>query len=43
MIIMSDLEAPFPKEPVTGVPIIWLSITDKKAPWGMTIPYPRKG
>jgi len=41
LVIFSDLEAPFPDE-VKSVPVIWLSITEKKAPWGLTIHYPRK-
>ncbi len=40
-VIFTDLEAPFPQE-VKSVPVIWLSVTDKKAPWGLTIKFPRK-
>lgn len=42
LVIFTDLEAPFPPE-VKSVPVIWLSVTEKKAPWGLTIHYPRKG
>ena len=41
LVIFSDLEAPFPKEP-QGIPVIWLSVSEKKGPWGFTIQYPRK-
>ncbi len=41
LIIFTDLEAPFPPE-VKSVPVIWLSVSAKKAPWGLTIQYPRK-
>jgi predicted metal-dependent peptidase len=41
LIIFSDLEAPFPAE-VRSMPVIWLSVSAKKAPWGLTIQYPRK-
>jgi predicted metal-dependent peptidase len=41
LIIFTDLEAPFPDE-VRCVPVIWLSVSGKKAPWGLTIQYPRK-
>jgi hypothetical protein len=41
LVIFSDLEAPFPEEP-QGIPVIWLSVSEKKGPWGFTISYPRK-
>ena len=41
LVIFSDLEAPFPQEP-QGIPVIWLSVSEKKGPWGFTISYPRK-
>jgi predicted metal-dependent peptidase len=41
LVIFSDLEAPFPAE-VKTCPVIWLSVSGKKAPWGLTIQYPRK-
>ena len=41
LVIFTDLEAPFPPE-IRSVPVIWLSVTDKKAPWGLTIKYPTK-
>jgi predicted metal-dependent peptidase len=40
LIIFSDLEAPFPKEPM--LPVIWLSVGDATPPWGQCINYPRK-
>jgi predicted metal-dependent peptidase len=40
VVIFSDLEAPFPKAPM--LPVIWLSVGDKKPPWGLLIQYPRK-
>ncbi len=41
LVIFTDLEAPFPPE-VRSVPVIWLAVSNKKAPWGLTIEYPRK-
>ncbi len=41
LVIFTDLEAPFPAE-VRTCPVIWLSVSEKKAPWGLTIQYPRK-
>ena len=41
LVIFTDLEAPFPPE-VKSVPVIWLTVNEKKAPWGLTIHYPKK-
>ncbi len=41
LVIFTDLEAPIPPE-VKSVPVIWLVVGNKKAPWGLTIEYPRK-
>jgi predicted metal-dependent peptidase len=40
VVIFSDLEAPFPKQPL--LPVIWLSICNRTPPWGLRIQYPRK-
>jgi len=41
LVIFTDLEAPFPDE-IRSVPVIWLSVGNKKPPWGLLIQYPRK-
>jgi predicted metal-dependent peptidase len=41
LVIFTDGEAPFPPEP-KSVPVIWLSVGNKKPPWGLMIQYPRK-
>ena len=40
LIVFSDLEAPFPKEPL--LPTVWLSVGSAKPPFGLVVEYPRK-
>jgi predicted metal-dependent peptidase len=36
LVLLTDLEAPFPDQAPTGFPVLWISVNDKQAPFGDT-------